>query len=76
MRGKGRSKRRRALMAFLGAMTDSGVVRARRRKREAALEGLTWQEKVRLRETGAARREARRGEDGADTRQEGGRADG
>lgn len=69
MRGKGRSKRRSALMAFLGARADSGVVRARRRARDAALEGLTWQEK-------AARREARHGQEGADTRQEGGRADG
>lgn len=69
MRGKGRSKRRSALMAFLGARADSGMVRARRRERDAALEGLTWQEK-------AAQREARHGQEGADTRQEGGRADG
>ena len=57
MRGKGRSKRRAALMAKLGARADVGVVRARRRERDAALEGLTWQEK-------AARREERRGADG------------
>ena len=75
MRGRGRSKRRGALMAYLGARADDGVVRARRPARDAALEGLTWQEKVRLRETGAARREERRGEEGADSRQESGLAD-
>ena len=46
MRGKGVSKRRRALMALKGARADSGVAQARRREREAALEGLTWQEKA------------------------------